>query len=251
MTKTSTWPGMVRSGSTRTRPARSSGTPSVCARGTQPHRRPRAQFSIDPLRTDIDAVGVETRDLHAGPDGHAQFLELQSGRVREVVGVGRKETGACFDQDDARGGGVDMTEVARERLPRDLGQGAGQLDSGGSAADDHERQAGPPPIGSGSRSAISKAMSTRWRIVSASFKVFSPGAIESPVIMTEVSVRDARGENQAVVLKGAVGQRRRDFAAKSTAVTSASITLTFDWWRKILRMGAAMSAGLSAAVATW
>ena len=41
------------------------------------------------------------------------------------------------------------------------------------------------------------------------------------------------------------------FAATSTPVASASITATFDWCRKIRRIGAAMSAGLSAAVATW
>ena len=33
-----------------------------------------------------------------------------------------------------------MTEVACQRLPRDLGQRAGQLDTRGSAADDDERE---------------------------------------------------------------------------------------------------------------
>ena len=38
-----------------------------------------------------------------------------------------------------------MAEVARQGLPRDLGERAGQLDSGRAGADDHESHPGPPP----------------------------------------------------------------------------------------------------------
>ena len=38
-----------------------------------------------------------------------------------------------------------MAEVARQGLPRDLGQRAGQLDARRAGTDDHERHPGPPP----------------------------------------------------------------------------------------------------------
>ena len=50
-----------------------------------------------------------------------------------------------LDEDDPRRCRVDMPEVLGEGLPRDLGQGAGQLHAGRTADDDHERHPGPAP----------------------------------------------------------------------------------------------------------
>ena len=48
-----------------------------------------------------------------------------------------------LEEDDARLRRVDQAEVARDGLARDLAESARQLDAGGSAAHDHERQQGP------------------------------------------------------------------------------------------------------------
>ena len=110
-----------------------------------PEDRPR----VDSLGADADAVGVDSGDLHSGPDGHTQLLELLRAAARELFRVGAQHPRARLDQDHAGRGRVDVAEVARQRLPRDLGQRAGQLDAGRPAADDHERHPGPPPVSIG------------------------------------------------------------------------------------------------------
>ena len=64
-----------------------------------------------------------------------------------------------------------------QRLPRDLGDGAGHLDAGGAAADEHEGQQALA-LGRVRRSArpASYATSIRALILSASSSVFSDGA---------------------------------------------------------------------------
>ena len=83
---------------------------------------------------------------------------------------------AALEQQDARRLGPDVAEVLPQRLPRDLGERAGELDAGRAAADDHEGQQPPLRGRSVSRSAASNASSTCRRISSASSSVFRPGA---------------------------------------------------------------------------
>ena len=129
-----------------TRPARSSGTPSVRASGDA--ATPAAQMTVCAWirsRPDPDALGVDPRHLHPGPDRHAQLFELLAGRLGKLFGVSAQHARAGLDQDHAGRGRVDVAEVACQGLPRDLGERAGQLDSGRAAADDHERHPGSPP----------------------------------------------------------------------------------------------------------
>ena len=71
---------------------------------------------------------------------------------------------------------VSIVRNSRERLARDLGQRAGELDAGRPAADEHERQQLAAAGRSVSRSARSNATRIRRRIASASSSVFRPGA---------------------------------------------------------------------------
>ena len=133
-------------------------------------------------------------------------------RARETCA---QDVRAAFEQHDARRLRADAAEVLPQRLPRDLGERAGQLDAGRPAADDDERQ--QPALrrrGPVSRSAASNASSTRRRISSASSSVFRPGARARPLGMAEVRVRRAGGDDQVVV-------RHRRVAADRSSTTRA------------------------------
>ena len=80
----------VRSGSTRTRPARSSGTPSERASGDA--RTPAAQTTVRAARRSPPTSTrrrVDAGHRRAGPDLHAERLELRLRLAREVLRVGR------------------------------------------------------------------------------------------------------------------------------------------------------------------
>ena len=124
-------PGTVRSGSTRTRPARSSGAPRSGASGEA--WTPAAQSTVRAaiaLGADPDAARVDGGHERAGPDLDAERLELELRLRRQLLGVRGQHARAALEQDDARRARVDAAEVARERVARDLGERAGHLDAG-------------------------------------------------------------------------------------------------------------------------
>ena len=88
------------------------------------------------------------------------------------------------------------------------------------------------------------------RISSASSIDLRPGAERAQLVVAEVGRAGAGREHEEVE-----GQRppstTSSRAATSTRATSAIRTSTFRWRRKIERIGVAIWAGLSAAVATW
>ncbi len=104
---------------------------------------------------------------------------------------------------------------------------------------------------SSARSAASKAKKIRLRISSASSMVFRPGA-------TAAHSGWPKYECVAPVARmswsygiASLSRRSTRRPGTSTARASARRTVAFAWWRRMRRMGAAMSAGLSPAVATW
>ena len=115
MTKTSGWPGIVRSGSTRTRPARSSGTPSDRASGEA--ATPAAQSTVRaairsaPMPTPL-GVDRRHRPARSGPrrPGRSSCSpRLLRERRRRSAGRTR---GRPFEQDHVRLRRVDVPEVA-------------------------------------------------------------------------------------------------------------------------------------------
>ena len=174
-------PGTLRSGSTRTRPARSSGTPSERASGDP--WTPAAQTTVRAARRSPPTCTrgrVDAGHRRAGPDLHAERLELRLRLAREVLRVGRQHARPRLDQHHARGARVDAAEVAHQRVARDLGEGPRHLDA--RSARRRSRRTSATAAGasaSSSRSACSNASSTRRRISSASSIVLSPGACAS------------------------------------------------------------------------
>ena len=242
--------GDVRSGSTSTRPARSSGTPRVLARGeaATPAAQSTVRASIRSAPSVTPAV-VDLRDhrpVRTSTPIRTSCSRAFSERSSAYEGQDPRRPSS---EDDMRLRGVDMAEVARQRVPGDLGERPGELDPGRPGADDDEPEPGGPRAGSVSRSAASKAKRMRRRISSASSMLFRPGANRP--------TRRGRSRSASRPWRRS-GSRRparrrpagRVFAATSMPAASASRTSAFSWCRRMRRIGAAMSLGFSAAVAT-
>ena len=142
--KISGWPGTLRSGSTTTRPGRSSSTPSEPASGEaltpgRPDDRP-GRDELARVLADRDPAGVDVgrEALELGLD--AQLVQRLLGRLRELLRERRQHPVQPLDQVDPGVAGVDRLELVGQRLPGDLGQRAGQLDAGRPGADHDEGQ---------------------------------------------------------------------------------------------------------------
>ena len=147
-TCTSGWPGSVRSGSTATRPARSTSAPD-CSPRIRPSGlacTPAAQIFVAALIRrdlavgvlDLDAVGVDVGHHRAELDLDADLVELAAGAAAELLAERRQHVGGGVEQDDAGGGRVDAAEVAAQGAVGELGDLAGHLHPGGAGADDDE-----------------------------------------------------------------------------------------------------------------
>ena len=78
------------------------------------------------------------------------------------------------------------------------------------------------------------------------------GRVRQPFVVAEVRVRRPRRDDQVVVAElGAVDEVHGLRPPDRRRSTSPSSTSTFGWWRRIHRIGDAMSPGDSAAIATW
>ena len=114
--------------------------------------RPQRRPGRDPLgpaagHLDRHRAIVDADDPRPGPDDRAEPLELAPGRRRAVLRIRRQDPVHRLDEEDPRPGRVDRAEVAAERVAGDLAEGAGQLDAGRPAADEHERHPLAPPLG--------------------------------------------------------------------------------------------------------
>ena len=130
-----------------------------------------------------------------------------------------------------------MAEVARERLARDLGERAGHLDAGRTAADDDERQ----QRGALRRIALALGALERQQHAAADLERvlerLQSRRDDPPLVVAEVGVRRAGGEDQIVV-----GRSRRRSRMQRRA---ASGSIARDLGRAALRRssGAAGSSG--------
>ena len=66
---------------------------------------------------------------------------------RQLGRIGGEDAVGCFDEQHVGVGRIDVAEFVAQRVARDLGQRAGQLDAGGAAADDHEVEQHASPLG--------------------------------------------------------------------------------------------------------
>ena len=170
---------------------------------------PAAQMTVrDSIRSPPNATPslVDRGDQRRGPHLDAERLEARPGLRRERLGEGQQDAVRPLEQDDASGPGVDVPEVAREDVAGDLGEGAGHLDSGRAAADDDEREPGPAPLG------VVLALGRLEREQHAAadgrgvLDRLEPGRDRGPLVVAEIGVGRAGGDDQVVVADLAVGQ---------------------------------------------
>ena len=144
-------------------------------------------------------------------DRHAQPFELSLRGRRAVGRVRRKQPLLGLDQVDLGRGRIDGPEVAPQRVERDLGHRAGELDSCGTAAGDDEHQPGAPELGVGlplgGLERDEDPPPDLGRIVDR----LQPGRERRPVVAPEIAVAGARGDDEGVVGHGRA-VRERDVA---------------------------------------
>ena len=182
----------VRSGCTRTRPARSSGMPSERASGEActprgPEHRPRARAARRRsarrrARRRVTRELVQTCTPSASSCSGARS-DRSSGYGGSTRGPASIRTMRALAGSMRRNSRASVWRaISRER--------ARQLDTRRPAADHDEREPGPRGASaSSSRSACSNASRIRRRISSASSIVFRPGACGCPLVVAEVGVR--------------------------------------------------------------
>ena len=166
--------------------------------------RPQDGAGEDPLVSERDAGGVDAGDARPGPDVHPQALELSPGLLGEVVGVGREHARHALDQDDARVARVDVLELPGQGLTRDLGERAGELDAGRAAADDDEGQ----PLAAVLRIALGHLVGEQHAAADLErvLDALEARGERRPLLVAEVGVGRARGEDEVVVGQLAVGE---------------------------------------------
>ncbi len=115
--------------------------------------------------------------------------------------------GTRFDQDDLGAAWIDGAEVARQRVTRELGDGARHFDAGRPAADDHGRHQRVLPGGVGRRLGALEGGQQPRPDFPRVFQRARPGREFRPFRMPEIGIVRAGRDHELVVGKlGAVGE---------------------------------------------
>ena len=206
-------PGSEQSGSTMTRPARSSSAPAASAR-----REPRARPACRPPRPwwprrslvssrPVLVISTPSSSM-SGDHGAEMDLDPHPGQVAPVRRDSRRPmVPTSWSLPSTRTtrvvARIDAPVVAPEGPPRQLVELAGHLDARGAAADDHEGHQGaggprrrPPPPPARRRRRSARAGTARRRATSCR------DALRTELVVTEVGGRGAAGHDQAVVGDG-------------------------------------------------
>ncbi len=208
-TKTSGWPGRVRSSWTSMRPARSSAAP-VWSASCAPERRgadaggPHLAHGLDALAPavgvlDLDAGRVDVDDLGAEAHLDAHVGQALDGAVAELLAERAEHRRGGVEQDDARLGRVDAAEVALEGAPGELGDLAGHLDAGRARADDDERHE-PVDLGLGRRELgeLERAEDAAPQLEGVVDRLHARG-VPRELVVAEAGLAGAGGDDERVV----------------------------------------------------
>ena len=222
--------GRGRSGRARPAPGRRgrAARPASAPAARPPRRRPEHRARGDPLAAErarpSASIAVTTR-ARCAPRRRA--AQLRRGARRRVSAVGRQHARRRPRAGCTRACAGRWAEVAAQSVPRDLGERAGQLDAGRAGADDDERQPGLRALSGRLRARRPRRPAARGGGSPARRRCSSARAPPRPLVVAEVRVRRAGGDDQVVVgrVVRAVGQVHRRFAAGRSPSTSPSSTL--------------------------
>ena len=168
--------------------------------------RPQNAARDDPLRPHRDALAVDAGDRPPEQHLHTHLLEPPLRRDREIGRKCRQHPRPRFDEHDPRRRRIDLAEVSRQHVPRDLGQRPRQLDAGRPRAHDHEREQRHAPR----RIGLALGRFVREQDAAADLdrvlQRLEAGREARPLAVPEVRMRRAAGEDQIVVVDEAVAQ---------------------------------------------
>ena len=193
-------------------------------------RRPKYATGCDEIVADVHAVIIDLRDDRVGAHLDIQMLKVSRGPLGQRFGEPGEHPRASFHQNHARLARVDPTEVALERLVRDLRDGPGELHAGRTAPDDnecHERIAlhrihGP----FGVLERDQEPATDLQRI----FETLESRGMTLPLVVPEVRVPGSRGHQQVVIADRAHGIAEidllpRDIDRQHTAEQNGHVAL--------------------------
>ena len=162
-------------------------------------RRPEHRARRHPVAADLHPGRVDVLDPRPGSDLDAQVAQRPLGLRRQPLGERRQQPGRRLDQQHPRVGRIDVAELPLHPLPRQFGDGAGQLDTGRPAADDDERHVLFLEIRIvgvlGALESDQQPAADRRRILD----LLEAGGQILPLVAAEIAVPRAGGENQVVV----------------------------------------------------
>ncbi len=183
------------------------------ARGGRGHHAggPDDRAGIEPAVLEIDAARVARHHARRSPHLDALLLERALDVVRQVFGEGRHDARPGLDQDDARGGRIDMAEVLGEALARDLRDGAGHLHARCASSDNRE---GEEPRALGGIAGELRALERDENMAADAggiLDALEAGCGRGPFVVTEIGMGRAGGDDERVVMQDLAG-RERDLA---------------------------------------
>ena len=265
-TKTSGWPGTVRSGSTCD-PTRAVGLGTGLLGDLPAQRaglhagRPHLGEGLDARRRavglgDGDAGGVDVGDLGAQAHVDPHLGEPSPGRAAQPLAEGGQHGVDRVDEDDPGLGRVDPAEVVAAACGwRSSAIWPAISTPVGPAPTTTKVSARSASAGVRASSASSKAPKMRPRSSSASSIDFIPGAWRGELVVAEPRLPGAGGDEQAVVgrsrSRARAPARSPCAASRSTWVTVPSTTRAFFWRASTSRVLGAISPSDRMPVATW
>ena len=182
------------------RPARSCSAPIQFAAGeaTTPAAQITVAASMRPPSNDTPCASQPVT-LRSELDLDAHALQRARGIVRELLGKGRQHPQTGLDQDDARAARIDVAKVVPQSALRHLGDGAGHFHAGGAAAD-NDKVSNRSPLGVvfhhlGAFEGDQEAPPDLGRVGD----VFQTGRVRRPIVVAEIGVGRAGGEDQIIV----------------------------------------------------
>ena len=218
-TKTSGWPGTVRSGrtshATRTVQARTGLLGDLLPERAGLHAgRPDLGERLDVGGCavgpgDRDAGRVDVGDLGAQAHVDPHGREPPAGGVAQALTEGRQHGVDGVDEDDPRPGRVDVAEVVLQGAVGELGDLPGHLHAGGTGTDDDE---GQRSLGLGGRAGqlgqLEGAEDAPAQLQGVVDRLHA-GRVARELVVAEPRLAGARGDEQAVVGRDALTPEHR------------------------------------------
>jgi hypothetical protein len=155
---------------------------------------------------DGDAAGVDAGNPGAGERAYAQGDQLFLGLGGKIRGKQRQHPVLALDQQDLGIRGIDAAEIVAQGVVGDFAQGAGELHTSRPAADNHEGQ----PRAAFLEVRFALGALEGGQHAAADFggvlDRLEPGRKRRPLVVAEVVVGGASGDNQVVVGRLTVAQ---------------------------------------------